>query len=479
MKKTVCFLLSLLFLLTLVACKETNNPNDGTTLPSGTETGVTDPLSLLPERDYENYQFTFLNVDSGIFWQKFIINADELTSDIIEGEVYRRNRFIEEKFKIKIKEENSSDPITKARNTIGAGEDVYDVLSVRADLASSLISAKALLEWSEIPYVDLTKDWWCQDIQRDLSIRGKTFFTSGDLSLTSYDCTSLFVFNKQVAEEHQFGNLYQLVREGKWTFDKLSEMMKAVTRDVNNDGFKYQDDYYGIFSYDGLYTELLAASGVRLVSKDENDLPVLTAKTERFEKAFTKILEIINSDNVFFNIDTPQFSEGKGNVKKFVEGEVLFYSDVLFWIFQMTDMEADYGILPNPKFDESQEKYICTINPTTVVLAVPYIASDVERTGIILEALAIHSHFNMIPRYYDEIVTIRNVRDEDSREMITLAFQNRIIDLGSVYNFGGLHNIMKTIMKSNQNILISTVERLENSINRSINDLIDIYDLYE
>lgn len=477
----ITVLLCIVMILPFTSCgiEEKTGKTTESNIKNGTDSSDTN--KDLPDAKYDDYEFTFLNVDStAIYWQTNTINVEDLNADKIEAEIYKRNRFIEDEYDIVIKEVTDKDPVNKAKNVILTNDYAYDVLVLRADLMTPLISIDGLVEWSELPYVDLSQNWWSQDIQRDLSIGGKTYFTSGDISLTSYDCTSMFTFNKKLVEDNNLGNLYQLVRDGKWTMDKFSEMMTQVAKDVNNDGkYSYNDDIFGIYSYNGLYTELIAASDVRFISKDENDYPVLTANSDKFTDVYLKILNIINSNNVFCNINLSQYSEGAGKVTKFTEGEALFLSDVLFWISKMTDMEADYGILPNPKYDESQEKYISSINPTATVLSVPNISSDLERTSIILEAMAIHSHMNMIPTYYNEIVTIKNVRDEESREMINLAFENRIMELGSVYNMGGIFTTVKAYMASNKDTISSLTQRLLPSVNSKITEIINTYENQE
>ena len=176
---------------------------------------------------------------------------------------------------------------------------------------------------------------------------------------------------------------------------------------------------------------------------------------------------------MFKNIYTTDFSQFKGNTLKFVGGGSLFYSDVVFWISTMSEMEADYGILPNPKYNAEQEDYLASINAVATSMVIPYTASDLERTSVILQAMAQHSHYNMIETYYDEIVTVRNVRDPESREMINLAFENRVIDLCTVYDWGGFASTMKIYMVQNKNNIASLVDRLENKVVAKMEEYIE------
>ena len=62
----------------------------------------------LPDKDFEGYEFTFLtrtiNDPDWVDWDFTDIFAEEETGDVINDATYRRNRAIEEKYNVVIKE---------------------------------------------------------------------------------------------------------------------------------------------------------------------------------------------------------------------------------------------------------------------------------------------------------------------------------------------------------------------------------------
>ena len=472
-------LLCLLGQLLLTACGGDSGPAEVTTDPAATaETTAPvdpadDPFAGLPEDTYEGYTFTFLNMDPDTgYWLNNTLNVEEASAVKVDQAIYTRNRIIEDQYDIIIEEVNQKDPVGFAQTSLGANEDSYDVIVEFIRDMPALVTKNYALDWNDLPYVDLSNPCWSADMTRDLTVGGKTYTTSGDLSMTSYDGTSVFAFNKQMAEDLQIGDLYQLVRDGEWTFDKLYEYGSMAIQDVDNDGKYKLDDTYGIITYDGIFAEMLTAAGVRLVTKDENDLPVFTAKgNETFYNIYEKVLEILHPDGMY--ISANEYRDLANNPAKFIGGGSLFFSDVVFWISKFSDMEADYGILPNPKYNAEQENYYSSINALATSMAVPYTATNPERTSVILQAMAQHSHYNMIETYYDEIVTVRNVRDPESREMINLAFENRVIDLCTVYDWGGFASTVKVYMTQNKSNVASLVERLESKVVAKMEEYIE------
>ena len=104
----------------------------------------------------------------------------------------------------------------------------------------------------------------------------------------------------------------------------------------------------------------------------------------------------------------------------------------------MRSYEFDYGLLPIPKYDESQDRYYHDGNiGNTRLMAIPKTCRDLEREGILLEAFAYESYRSVLPWYYEVLMTKKNVRDEESGLMLELIYNTRAFDFAYVYdNFG-------------------------------------------
>ena len=93
-------------------------------------------------------------------------------------------------------------------------------------------------------------------------------------------------------------------------------------------------------------------------------------------------------------------------------------------------MKDDYGVLPEPKLDESQDTYKTSVQDHCAMIALQKNCTDTERTGTILEAMAALNYDNITPKLYDVIASTRNVRDNESAGIVNLIIRNRVFDIG-------------------------------------------------
>ena len=83
-------------------------------------------------------------------------------------------------------------------------------------------------------------------------------------------------------------------------------------------------------------------------------------------------------------------------------------------------MENEFGIVPFPKYEESQSSYVTYIANYAAMCGIPITASDAERTGTILENLCAYSYGDLREAYVDTTLNFKYIRDEESKEMLDL-----------------------------------------------------------
>jgi hypothetical protein len=141
-------------------------------------------------------------------------------------------------------------------------------------------------------------------------------------------------------------------------------------------------------------------------------------------------------------------------------------------------MEADFGIIPPPKFDEQQDRYYVYVDPwCTSAVSVP-ITSDYERTGLLLEALTYESRYTLLPAYYDINLKTKFARDDESKEMIDIILDNRLYDIGDVYGWGSMATLFDGLAKGT-NSLVTFYEKSSSRIESAMNKTIDQLDAIE
>ena len=101
----------------------------------------------------------------------------------------------------------------------------------------------------------------------------------------------------------------------------------------------------------------------------------------------------------------------------FMNDQVLFLVHGVGSAQMFRDMKSDFGVIPTPKLDESQEDYFITPD-ITKLLVIPVTASDLDRTAVIVEALAYEGYSYLRPLYYETMLQSKYLRDEESIEML-------------------------------------------------------------
>ena len=147
----------------------------------------------------------------------------------------------------------SSSISNEIRTAASAGDTVYDFAAPSLDIGAALAGEDLLINLKNLDSVDLTNEAWDQNAVRDFSIANKLYYGVSDISLGKNETTWIYFFNKNLIAEYQLENPYELVREGKWTFDKSIELMAAASHDTDGNGEPNEGDRFGTFRiYDAM-----------------------------------------------------------------------------------------------------------------------------------------------------------------------------------------------------------------------------------
>ena len=467
-------------------------PGEGFELSDAEENSGEEPATErlypgLEARDFGGHEFLFLcrtiNDPDWAEWNHRDLYATEENGDVINDAVYRRNKKIEEKYNIKISELVVQYPqvTTLTQKSVKAGDDTYDVIVPHIVEVAALAQGGNFLDLFKIPYLDLSKPWWNQDCIRDLSITGKLFVIQGDLFIMDNDAMTAMIFNKLLCKEYALEDPYELVKSGDWTFDKLMEMGRKVSKDLNGDGVMYiKDDLFGYVIQGGTESSFIVSGGAKIVSKDENDCPVITFGTERCYKITDYLSEMLSDTENSVNLHSyegkfPIYDE---QVKMFSEDRALFTWIRIRIVERLRGMETDFGIIPCPKLDKAQEKYITNNEPNAATgLSIPQTAGNLERTAMILEDLSAESKYTLQPAYYEINLRGKYARDDESQDMLDIILSNVAYDIGYIYNFGSFMEISCYRYGRDMKVdWVSAFEKSQGKMERDIQKMVEAYE---
>ena len=400
------------------------------------------------------------------------IYAEGITGEAINDAVYNRNVKIEDAYKVKIalQLEQSTDIASMVGQQVTAGDSTYDVVYQLLSAAPALIQKSYFHNLFNVPNIDLTKPWWDQNSISSLSTMGILPLVSTSINVNDKDATAALAFNKTIASNNQLEDLYTLVREGKWTYDKLSEMAEATYNDSNGDGTMTPDDVYGFLGGRDVIDSLYHGSGSQFITKNENDEFVFTFGTERDVDVISKGIDIVNS-SWYFNHHAWKDQSDILYRQIFETGHGLFFWMRLDDVTNMRAGDADFGIIPIPKYEEAQDKYYSLVSQhTTGLMSIPITCAgdDLSMVGMVLEALAAESHYTLIPEYIETSLKTKNSRDAESADMLDIILNNRVFDPMNVYSFANFGDAIMDAADANNKDMASLIKSKEKLVNKSI-----------
>ncbi len=466
---------------------ETTADNTGAGGENATVEAETEPGWQYPDVDYQGGEYRMLNFDQ--LWNMYIhMDSAELTGEPLNDAVYNRNRAIEDELNCVIIEKelecDSANTVTlltdEAKTSIMAGSDDYDVMFLPIQRDISLVTEGYLLDLMEIPQLQLNETWWDQDVIDATTLDGKLYFATGAINLMAYDSMWCLFFNENMMEDRSMEKPYDLVREGKWTLDALTEYCVAVANLNDDASFTWNKDgscIWGISSHQNSPEKFYFSTGVRCAEVEPDGNIVFSLESEHFYNVIDKLAILLNgkSGNTLKASNTDFDVEAGGYVHVFTVGRSLFMTGEIKAAQLMRDMEDTFGIVPFPKYDEAQENYSTNLVDCVFCLTIPTTNTKLEQTAVITEVIAHDSHEKVIPLYYDTIVEHKGLRNEDSIEMLDIMRQTRDVDISIMFNWYDttMRGNINTKLFNGDNQVASTVASNKKGIETNITKFVE------
>ena len=164
---------------------------------------------------------------------------------------------------------------------------------------------------------------------------------------------------------------------------------------------------------------------------------------------------------------------------QFYNGKALFCADNICALNseKMLNSDVDYGVLPLPKYDSSQDNYACTIDPYWFTcVAIPRVKGiDTDKTTFLLEAMAYYNRENVTPLYYETTLKSKRLLDDSSEQMLDIIFSNRIMDLANIYNWNDCIQYYNSLVFMNSNGVVSYMEGKYSGMQQAMNETIEAF----
>lgn len=413
--------------------------------------------------------------------------VDELNGEIVNDAVYDRNISVADRLKVDLNYIKMDDVTGAANTSITAGSDDYQIV---VGSAVDIVQYGArgqyynLLNANNVPYLDLEQPWWARHYTEQSSIGGKCFFVTGDLALSLTQLAFVTFFNKQMVSDFRLEDPYQLVRDGQWTIDKQQQMVNDVYVDLNGNSKVDKEDIFGFGTSTMIgYDVYWSAFDLTLVSRDSDGVPYIDTNIEKFQSAVDKVFTLFRETEGTMTLDSyDNDSEQDDLARKFTANELLFTTLRIMACDILRNMDADYGIIPVPKWDEAQDTYYTFVHDQYSVFGIPKSTPEPAMVSAVLEALAAENYRYVTPAYYDIALNGKYLRDTESSEMLELSLANVKIDFAWIYtnNLGGAaQNLFRYLMQGGSKEFTSKYASTEKALVAQLKTLCKSYDKIE
>lgn len=387
----------------------------------------------VPTGDFDGHEFRMLNVVSNYAY--VLLTAEELMGETINDAVFNRNALVGDNLNVSFSENivGWGDIAGAITNMVAADDYAYDIVFDEVQNSIKYPSNGQVLNLYDLPELNFEKPWWDAGSVETLSVGDSLFMVNGDIHLMYGESAWVLFFNKNMLAEYNLESPYTVIKEGRWTFDKMYEMISGVALDLNGDGVLNSDDQFGLATHSDFSLVLLTSAGEGLLYKNENNIPEWKDLPEKVFNLSEKIHQQFFDLNLSFQQYLSPIGSIGGIVDHFMQGKSLFLCEVLGHAKTLRDMEDNFGIIPTPKYDETQENYNTFIARSAQTLMVPVTNRELSRTAVILENLGAESFKSLRPAYYDVQLSGKTARDADSLEMLDIIFDGRRYEMAYIF----------------------------------------------
>lgn len=417
-------------------------------------------VNLLYWSDVENQEF----------------EAEEFTGEIVNDAIYQRNTTVEDRLNIRYNwigtpgNGGSIDSyVGKVRSSHTAGDNSYDILaSYSRSIAGCLVNG-LLTNLESAAYLDYEKPWWPDNLLEESTIDGHLYFVSGDISTNALHMMYCVYFNKQLLADFGLPNPQDLVAENQWTIDRLIELTNGTYIDVNGDGKCDVDDQYGftIVNYhnDAFYT----GSALKLIDKEPDKVLVISDDfySEKTVNLLAKLGPWEASDAVYKKADNYE--------KPFTDGHALFTINRAHYASKsLRDTELSYGIVPVPKYDESQTNYRTVMGNPVTLYGVTIGCQKKDTCTAVLECMGSNGYRLTTPAIFENNMKKKYSMDDVNAQMYDIVRESISFELGRFFNkfLSNITDIFFAEVENNRQNWASVTERYREKLAGQIEDVV-------
>ena len=259
--------------------------------------------------------------------------------------LYDYRDWLEATYNVKIVETALSDwagnPSELANMVMNHDNSKLCLVAVASDFAGTPLANDLYMPWT----IDLSAEKWNPVTTNFMTKDGKVL----GVHVGKTEPRSCLFFNKRVLEEAgiDWNTIYDMQKDGTWTWEAWENIMAQVQRDIDNDGII---DIYGLTgSGDDMAVALVFSNGASFFDKDENGKITLAVDSQPALDALEERVKVWDT----YACPTPDGANWDWFKSYWEEGTSAFYAGQTWQGYndgaEMDDMEDEWGCVMVPK----------------------------------------------------------------------------------------------------------------------------------
>ncbi len=493
--KKICGILAVLMLLSALAivfssCKD-ENPDGAESKSDVVETtkdtsggdqtdSDVDYMTQIPEGKFDFLEIKFLTKQGN--YPYMFETTDGGIDGSVSKEVAAMEAFIETTYEVELTYEwtfSHNDEFNPVFYEALSGGRELDI--VCPDFYYGLETSggvKNMLDYSDI--IKFENPYWISGWNDQATINGKLYNPSSYIGLDVAKLPEVIFFNQYMAEDLKITqDLFQLVRDEKWTLEEMKKMMLLGVQDKGDAGMTFDDNYGLVYNlWSG--RALLNGAGFALGKNIEGDISFDLVDTKNID-IFQEVYKFVHYDNDSYYSPQPV----TGNREKdgrfiFIDNRALFMADSVSMSSTVSQHLDSFGVIPLPMYDLDQGGYVTPLMGC-IWNSIMYNSENDIASATILEAMAIYSYEKVYPVYYEDTLKLRYQSDPESAEMIDLIRDSIHIDLAFIFTkqFDLIADTPFNLIAAEDRNYSSSMKKHIDTIDIQLADLKEFYGLSE
>ena len=419
---------------------------------------------------------------------EFIVEGGASNSGIVSRAIYERNLAAEDRMNVMVQYNpigGGHGPWEDIENSILGGVSLYDVAIGSAAPSNAQAIKGTYKNLRNIDSLDMSKEYWAQDMLESMTYADATYFATGSISTYFYDSAYVIYFNKNLCSTWGIdpNTVYETVLEGGWTLEHMINLTKDIYADSNGNGQVDDGDTFGFgLQVTSAVDGFTSACGITMTEMN-NDRVSYVVDINRAVSVVEKLSDFLwGNDGTIAYVENKVYVEPERYLfdRQFVNDQVLFVTD---WLYStsstLRDMKSDFGVLPYPKYAETEE-YATYVHDKFSVVGIPNSVDSGRTTmiGTLLEVMASGGQNTVMPAYYERALTSAYIRDPQSVETMAIIVENMSNDRIWFLDTGNASRIIRPPVRYNTDDVVSTYRSIYDLVNQNIANTYENYDKY-